>query len=195
MQIVDTALSDVKILEPKVFGDDRGFFLESWNRRAFEALGLPGVFVQDNHSRSARGVLRGLHYQIRRPQGKLVRVTSGAVFDVAVDLRRDSPEFGRWTGTVLSAENRRQFWVPPGFAHGFLVLSDTADFQYKCTEYYAPEHERSLAWDDADVGIDWPLAAGEAPLLSAKDREATALAACEVYDGLVDDVVALPRAA
>ena len=194
MQIVDTALASVKILEPKVFGDERGFFLESWNREAFESRGLPGSFVQDNHSRSAKGVLRGLHYQIRRPQGKLVRVTHGAVFDVAVDLRRDSPEFGRWAGAVLSAENRRQLWVPPGFAHGFLVLSDSADFQYKCTEYYAPMHERSLAWDDPDVGIDWPLAAGDAPLLSDKDRVAAALADCETYAGLDGDV-RLPRAA
>ena len=177
-----------------MFGDERGFFLESWNREAFESRGLPGSFVQDNHSRSAKGVLRGLHYQIRRPQGKLVRVTHGAVFDVAVDLRRDSSEFGRWAGAVLSAENRRQLWVPPGFAHGFLVLSDSADFQYKCTEYYAPMHERSLAWDDPDVGIDWPLAAGDAPLLSDKDRTAVALADCETYAGLDDDV-RLPRAA
>jgi len=195
MQIVDTALTGVKILEPKVFGDERGFFLESWNRAAFEAAGLPGAFVQDNHSRSARGVLRGLHYQIRQPQGKLVRVTSGAVFDVAVDLRGDSPEFGRWAGAVLSAENRRQLWVPPGFAHGFLVLSDTADFQYKCTEYYAPAHERSLAWNDPSVGIEWPLAESGVPRLSAKDRAAASLAECEIYAPAGTGADALPRAA
>ena len=200
MQIVDTALASVKILEPKVFGDERGFFLESWNREVFESAGLPTEFVQDNHSRSARGVLRGLHYQIRRPQGKLVRVTGGAVFDVAVDLRRDSPEFGRWAGVVLSAENRRQLWVPPGFAHGFLVLSESADFQYKCTEYYAPMHERSLAWNDPAVGIDWPLATSGEPRLSGKDQSALALADCEVFEGDAEGVLPverleLPRAA
>ena len=196
MQIVDTALESVKILEPKVFGDERGFFLESWNRAAFEQSGLPGEFVQDNHSRSARGVLRGLHYQLRRPQGKLVRVTSGAVFDVAVDLRRESAEFGRWAGVLLSAENRRQLWVPPGFAHGFLVLSESADFQYKCTEYYAPEHERSLAWNDPALGIDWPLAEIGAPSLSDKDRDAAPLAACAVYEaGDFGAAQSLPRAA
>ena len=196
MQIVDTALESVKILEPKVFGDERGFFLESWNRAAFEQLGLPGEFVQDNHSRSVRGVLRGLHYQLRRPQGKLVRVTSGAVFDVAVDLRRDSAEFGRWSGVLLSAENRRQLWVPPGFAHGFLVLSESADFQYKCTEYYAPEHEHSLAWNDPALGIDWPLAEVGVPSLSDKDRRAASLATCAVYEtGGLGAAQSLPRAA
>ena len=196
MQIVDTALASVKILEPKVFGDERGFFLESWNRAAFEQAGLPGGFVQDNHSRSARGVLRGLHYQMHRPQGKLVRVTAGAVFDVAVDLRRDSDEFGRWAGVMLSAENRRQLWVPPGFAHGFLVLSGSADFQYKCTEYYAPAHERSLAWNDPAIGIDWPLATSGTPRLSDKDRVAPLLADCEVYEPDGDDgTLPLPLAA
>jgi len=196
MQIVDTALSSVKIIEPEVFGDERGFFLESWNREAFEALDLPGGFVQDNHSRSARGVLRGLHYQIDRPQGKLVRVTAGAVFDVAVDLRRESPEFGRWAGVELTAGNRRQLWVPPGFAHGFLVLSASADFLYKCTEYYAPMHERSLAWNDPDVGIDWPLAEGEVPTLSRKDSAAASLADCEVFEGMIgNDAASMARAA
>lgn len=195
MQIIDTALSSVKIIEPKVFGDERGFFLESWNREAFEALDLPGGFVQDNHSRSARGVLRGLHYQIRRPQGKLVRVTSGAVFDVAVDLRHGSPQFGHWTGVVLSAENRRQLWVPPGFAHGFLVLSPDADFLYKCTEYYAPMHERGLAWNDPEIGIEWPLASGEVPHLSDKDLAAPALADCEIFEGMADVGSPMSRAA
>ena len=196
MQIVNTALESVKILEPKVFGDERGFFLESWNRAAFERAGLPGEFVQDNHSRSAQGVLRGLHYQLHRPQGKLVRVTSGAVFDVAVDLRRDSAQFGHWTGVLISAENRRQLWVPPGFAHGFLVLSESADFQYKCTEYYAPEHERSLAWDDPALGIEWPLAESGPPQLSAKDQNADSLSSCAVYEASERfGTRSLPRAA
>ena len=196
MQIVDTALPGVRLIEPTVHGDERGFFLESWNRAACEAAGLPGEFVQDNHSRSAGGVLRGLHFQIRRPQGKLVRVTRGAVFDVAVDLRRGSPAFGRWTGVTLSAENHRQLWVPAGFAHGFLVLTESADFQYKCTDYYAPEHERSLAWNDPAVGIEWPLAPGDEPRLSAKDAAAPTLAGCEVYESWdADGAHELPRAA
>ena len=172
------------MIEPKVFGDSRGFFFESFNLRAFrEATGLAADFVQDNHSRSARGVLRGLHYQIRQPQGKLVRVVNGRVFDVAVDMRRSSPTFGRWAGAELSAENHRQFWVPPGFAHGFVVLSESADFLYKTTDYYAPEHERALAWNDAHVGIDWPLAelAGQ-PQLSAKDSAAPHWANAEFFD-------------
>ncbi len=181
MRAWQTEIPDVWVLEPKVFGDARGFFMESFNARAFRDLtGVDAQFVQDNHSRSARGVLRGLHYQIRQPQGKLVRVTVGAVFDVAVDLRRASPTFGRWVGVELSAENNRQMWVPPGFAHGFLVLSDVADFLYKTTDYYAPEHERSLAWNDPTLGIDWPLK-GE-PLLAAKDRDGTPLARAEVYE-------------
>ncbi len=181
MRAWQTGIPDVWVLEPKVFGDARGFFMESFNARAFRDLtGTDVQFVQDNHSRSARGVLRGLHYQIRQPQGKLVRVTAGAVFDVAVDLRRASPTFGRWVGVELSAENNRQMWVPPGFAHGFLVLSDVADFLYKTTDYYAPGHERSLAWNDPTLGIDWPLK-GE-PLLAAKDREGTPLARAEVYE-------------
>lgn len=181
MQVVRTAIPDVLILEPKVFGDTRGFFFESFNEKAFrDATGLDANFVQDNHSRSARGVLRGLHYQIRQPQGKLVRVVRGAVFDVAVDLRRASPSFGRWAGVELTEDNHRQLWVPPGFAHGFVVLSESADFLYKTTDYYAPEHERCLQWNDPAVGIDWPLS--DAPLLSAKDREGKALGECEVFE-------------
>lgn len=181
MQVKQTAIPDVLVVEPKVFGDARGFFLESYNARAFrEATGLDVTFVQDNHSRSARGVLRGLHYQIRQPQGKLVRVVRGAVFDVAVDLRRASPSFGQWVGVELSEHNHRQLWVPPGFAHGFVVLSDSADFLYKTTDYYAPEHERCLAWDDATVAVRWPIDC--APQLSAKDREGLPLAACEVFE-------------
>jgi len=181
MQVRRTAISDVLVLEPKVFGDARGFFLESYNARAFsEVTGLAPQFVQDNHSRSAKGVLRGLHYQIRQPQGKLVRVVSGAVFDVAVDLRRSSPSFGRWVGAELSAENHRQMWIPPGFAHGFVVLSDSADFLYKTTDYYAPEHERCLLWNDPTVGVQWPL--GAEPLLSAKDRQGALLDVCELFD-------------
>lgn len=196
MQIVDTTLESVKILEPRVFGDSRGFFLESWNRETFEQAGLTGHFVQDNHSRSAQGVLRGLHYQLHRPQGKLVRVTQGAVFDVAVDLRGESPQFGHWVGVVLSAENRRQLWVPPGFAHGFLVLSESADFLYKCTEYYAPQHERSLAWNDAAIGIDWPQVCSGVPILSEKDRVAPTLADADVYEsGFDDELLPFRRAA
>ncbi len=181
MNVIETALPGVLVLEPKVFGDARGFFLDSYNRARFlEATGVDADFVQDNHSRSAHGVLRGLHYQIRQPQGKLVRVVSGAVFDVAVDLRRSSPTFGRWAGVELSAENQRQLWVPPGFGHGFLVLSDSADFLYKTTDYYAPEHERGIAWNDPAIGIDWPLHG--MPQLSAKDAAAPLLAAAEVFD-------------
>lgn len=180
MHVVKTGLPEVLVLEPRVFGDERGFFFESYNRRSFaEATGVDPEFVQDNHSRSVRNVLRGLHYQIRQPQGKLVRVVVGEVFDVAVDLRRSSPRFGRWTGVHLSAQNKRMLWIPPGFAHGFLVLSDVAEFLYKTTDYYAPEHERCLRWDDPALGIHWPLA-GE-PLLSAKDRQGVGLAEAEVY--------------
>ena len=180
MKVIDTPLPGVNLIEPRVFGDDRGFFLESWNARAFADAGLDLDFVQDNHSRSARHVLRGLHYQIVDPQGKLVRVTAGAVFDVAVDLRRSSPFFGKWAGYELSAENKRMLWVPPGFAHGFVVLSDSADFLYKCTSLYAPANERALAWNDPAVGIDWPI--GDAtPLLSGKDAVAPVLADAEVF--------------
>lgn len=181
MQIIDTALDGVKILEPKVFGDDRGFFMESWNRRIFEEHGLPVDFVQDNHSRSTQGVLRGLHYQLTQPQGKLVRVTAGEVYDVAVDMRRSSEQFGQWVGVVLSAANKRQLWVPPGFAHGFYVTSDSADFQYKCTEFYAPEHERSLLWNDPTLGVEWPLVDGAAPQLAAKDASGLPLDQCDTY--------------
>lgn len=169
MQVIATTIPDVLILEPKVFGDSRGFFLESFNANTFkESTGLDVQFVQDNHSRSAKGVLRGMHYQIQQPQGKLVRVVQGEVFDVAVDMRKQSPTFGQWTGVHLSSENNRQFWVPPGFAHGFVVLSDIADFLYKTTDYYAPQYEACLKWDDPSIGIVWPL--NSAPALSAKDQ-------------------------
>lgn len=168
MNIIECAIPGPLIIEPKVFGDDRGFFMESWNAATFRAAGLDFNFVQDNHSRSQRGVLRGLHFQNPEPQGKLVRVVSGAVYDVVVDLRRTSPHFGKWVGVELSAANRRMFWVPEGFAHGFLTLEDGTDFLYKCTSRYAPEYEQALAWDDPDVGIVWPLD-GIAPILSAKD--------------------------
>ena len=181
MKATRLAIPDVVLLEPKVFGDERGFFMESFNQRAFnEATGTDHQFVQDNHSRSSRGVLRGLHYQVRQPQGKLVRVTSGAVFDVAVDLRKSSATFGQWVGAELSAENQQQLWVPPGFAHGFLVLSSSADFLYKTTDYYAPEHERSVAWNDPNIGIEWPDVGG-APVLSGKDTGATPLAMAETF--------------
>ena len=180
MIVTPTAIPDVKLVEPKVFGDARGFFFESWNRRALAAAGIDVDFVQDNHSRSRRGVLRGLHYQIEQPQGKLVRVVAGEVFDVAVDLRRSSPTFGRWVGVTLSADNRRMFWVPPGFAHGFVVLSDSADFLYKTTEYWFPEHERTLLWNDPELGIDWPF--DGAPTLAPKDAAGTPLAAAPTYD-------------
>lgn len=168
MNIIECAIPGPLIIEPKVFGDDRGFFMESWNAATFRVAGLDFNFVQDNHSRSQRGVLRGLHFQNPEPQGKLVRVVSGAVYDVVVDLRRTSPHFGKWVGVELSAANRRMFWVPEGFAHGFLTLEDGTDFLYKCTSRYAPEYEQALAWDDPEVGIVWPLE-GIAPILSAKD--------------------------
>ena len=169
MKATPTAIADVLLIEPRVFGDARGFFYESFNARAFaEATGVKLDFVQDNHSKSARGVLRGLHYQSQRPQGKLVRVVSGEVFDVAVDIRPQSPTYGQWVGEILSASNHRQLWIPPGLAHGFLVLSDTAEFLYKTTDYYAPEYERCLAWDDRTINISWPLN-GAVPLVSAKD--------------------------
>lgn len=180
MNIIKTEIPDVLIIEPKVFGDTRGFFFESFNTQAFNAAtGLSPTFVQDNHSRSAKNVLRGLHYQIRQPQGKLVRVAVGEVFDVAVDLRKNSPTFGKWTGTTLSAENKRMLWVPEGFAHGFLVLSESADFLYKTTDYYAPAHERCLAWNDPALNIHWPLT-GE-PILAAKDIAGKRLQDAEVF--------------
>ena len=179
-QVIPTALPGVLILEPKVFGDARGFFYESFNAQDFaKSSGLEVTFVQDNHSRSAQGVLRGLHYQIQQPQGKLVRVTEGEVFDVAVDIRRSSPHFGQWVGVNLSADNKRQMWVPPGFAHGFVVLSASADFLYKTTDYYAPAYERCIAWNDPSLGIDWPIKAP--PLLAAKDAQAPSLALAEVF--------------
>jgi dTDP-4-dehydrorhamnose 3,5-epimerase len=177
-----TLMPEVRVIEPKVFGDERGFFYESYNERRFAdviGMGAP-QFVQDNHSKSARNVLRGLHYQIRQPQGKLVRVTSGAVFDVAVDLRKSSPTFGGWFGAMLSAENVRQMWIPAGFAHGFVVLSEHAEFLYKTTDYWAPEHERCIAWNDPTIGIAWPNEG--APLLSAKDCNGVLLAAAELFE-------------
>ena len=181
MDIIKTKIPDVLILEPKVFGDDRGFFFESFNEQAlFDQAEIKTRFVQDNHSKSTKNVLRGLHYQIKQPQGKLVRVVVGEVFDVAVDLRRESPNFGEWVGIHLSAENKRQFWVPPGFAHGFLVLSAAAEFLYKTTDYYAPEHERSLLWNDRDLGIDWPLEGD--PILSVKDQSGVRFKDAEVFD-------------
>ncbi len=180
MPIQLTAIPDVIIIEPKVFGDERGFFYESFNARQFaDETGLSANFVQDNHSKSAKGVLRGLHYQIQQPQGKLVRVVAGEVFDVAVDIRKHSPTFGQWVGVVLSADNKRQLWLPPGFAHGFLVTSDYAEFLYKTTDYYAPKFERSILWNDPAIGIDWPIA-GE-PVLSNKDTAAKLLGEAEVF--------------
>jgi dTDP-4-dehydrorhamnose 3,5-epimerase len=180
MKVIPTPIEGLLILEPTVFGDERGFFYESFNAKRFaELTDVQLPFVQDNHSRSARGVLRGMHYQIRQAQGKLVRVTAGSVFDVAVDLRKSSPTFGKWFGVELSAENKRQFWIPPGFAHGFAVTSEFAEFLYKTTDYYAPEYERSLAWNDPAVGIEWPIAG--TPLLSAKDQKGAALADAEVF--------------
>lgn len=181
MQFTRTRIADVVLIEPRVFGDERGFFLESWQRRKFEAAQIPVDFVQDNHSRSIRNTLRGLHYQVKQPQGKLVQVVSGSVFDVAVDLRRSSPSFGQWVGQILSDVNHYQMWVPPGFAHGFLVLSESADFLYKCTDYYAPEHERCIRWNDLDLSIDWPLAVGTEPLLSKKDAAGSGIAEAELF--------------
>jgi dTDP-4-dehydrorhamnose 3,5-epimerase len=180
MKVIPTSIPDLLILEPKIFGDARGFFFESFNQQAFnQATGLNASFVQDNHSRSARDVLRGLHYQIQHPQGKLVRVVRGAVFDVAVDIRKSSATFGQWVGVELTEDNQRQLWVPPGFAHGFVVLSDTADFLYKTTDYYAPQYERCIAWNDPAIGIQWPVD-GE-PQLSAKDKMGRPLMESEVF--------------
>lgn len=181
MKVTPTAIPEVLVIEPKVFGDARGFFYESFNNKAFdEAVGRHVDFVQDNHSRSAQGVLRGLHYQIQQPQGKLVRVVRGAVFDVAVDVRKSSPTFGQWVGYELSEENKRQMWVPEGFAHGFLVLSESAEFLYKTTDYYAPAHERAIRWDDASLAIRWPDT-GAAPQLSAKDQQASSMDDAEFF--------------
>src|SRR5450830_92342 len=181
MNVITTPLDGLLVLEPKVFGDDRGFFFESFNAKRFaELTGVTAQFVQDNHSRSAKGVLRGLHYQIQQAQGKLVRATAGSVFDVAVDIRKSSPTFGQWFGIELSAENQRQMWIPPGFAHGFVVTTDSAEFLYKTTDYWAPEHERSILWNDPAIGILWP-ALDAAPLLSGKDAAAALLANAEVF--------------
>ncbi len=181
MIIEKLRIPEVLLITPKVFGDTRGFFMESWNQRQFADAGLNLTFVQDNHSRSQQGVLRGLHYQIHQPQGKLVRVVSGAVFDVAVDLRRSSSTFGQWVGATLSEENQQMLWVPPGFAHGFYVLSDTADFLYKTTEFYAPEAERCIVWNDPDIGIDWPLLTHSKPQLASKDAAGCSFAQAETY--------------
>ncbi|MNK92824.1 dTDP-4-dehydrorhamnose 3,5-epimerase [compost metagenome] len=182
MNVIQTEIPDVLIIEPKVFGDARGFFYESFNQRAFEdAVGSKVDFVQDNHSRSSKGVLRGLHYQVQQAQGKLVRAVRGAVFDVAVDIRKSSATFGKWVGVELSEDNHRQLWVPPGFAHGFLVLSDSADFLYKTTDYYAPAHERCILWNDASLGIAWPDV-GQAPALSAKDSAGLSMKQAEVFE-------------
>jgi dTDP-4-dehydrorhamnose 3,5-epimerase len=182
MRIVKTAIPDLLILEPNVFGDDRGFFFESFNQQAFQNLtGIKANFVQDNHSKSAANVLRGLHYQIDQAQGKLVRVTSGEVFDVAVDIRRQSPTFGKWVGVVLSAENKRQLWIPPGFAHGFIVLQDNTEYLYKVTDYYDPQYERCIRWDDPAIGVEWPVT--QAPILSAKDQQGLMLSQAEVFKG------------
>ncbi|MFC1513133.1 dTDP-4-dehydrorhamnose 3,5-epimerase [Thermodesulfobacteriota bacterium] len=181
MKFVPTRIAEVMVVEPQVFGDERGFFMETWRGDRFAEAGIDLPFVQDNHSRSTQGVLRGLHYQIRQPQGKLARVISGEVFDVAVDLRKSSSTFGQWVGEILSAENRKMLWVPPGFAHGFYVLSETAEFLYKCTDYYAPEHERCLSWDDPALGIEWPLIVGALPQLSAKDLAGVRLQDAECY--------------
>jgi dTDP-4-dehydrorhamnose 3,5-epimerase len=184
MKVTPTAIPDVLIIEPKVFGDSRGFFFESFNQKTFsEATGLNEIFVQDNHSRSSKGVLRGLHYQLQQPQSKLVRVVRGAVFDVAADIRRSSPTFGQWVGVELTEDNHRQLWVPAGFAHGFLVLSDSADFLYKSADYYAPAHERCIIWNDSQIDIKWPLnaLAGQAPQLSVKDSAGLSLEVAEVF--------------
>jgi dTDP-4-dehydrorhamnose 3,5-epimerase len=181
MRILKTAIPDVLILEPNVFGDDRGFFFESFNQQTFEKItGIKAKFVQDNHSKSAANVLRGLHYQIEQAQGKLVRVTSGEVFDVSVDIRRHSATFGKWVGAVLSAQNKRQIWIPPGFAHGFIVLQDNTEYLYKVTDYYAPQYERCIRWDDPAIGIEWPIA--QSPILSAKDQQGLTLSQAEVFE-------------
>lgn len=179
MKVTPTRLPEVLLVEPKVFGDARGFFFESWNQKEFELVGIRATFVQDNHSRSEKGVLRGLHYQVLQPQGKLIRVIQGEIFDVAVDIRRSSPNFGKWEGVRLNAQSKGTLWVPVGFAHGFCVLSDSAEVLYKTTDFYAPEHERSITWNDPDLGIDWPLTG--APTLSRKDASGWRLRDAEVF--------------
>lgn len=181
MKFFPTEIPDVLIVKPDVFGDHRGFFMETWHARKFAEAGISANFVQDNHSRSSQGTLRGLHYQIKQPQGKLVRVLSGKVYDVAVDLRRSSPTFGQWIGRILSDENNEMLWVPQGFAHGFYVLSESADFFYKCTDFYAPECERTLRWDDPDLNIKWPLIDGKQPVLSSKDTNGSSFKSAEYF--------------
>lgn len=182
MKYIDTKIDDVKILEPNVFGDERGFFMETFRTNEFEEHCAKRTFVQENHSKSKQGILRGLHYQMEQTQGKLVRVVSGCVYDVAVDMRRSSPTCGQWVGVELSAENKRQLWVPEGFAHGFYVMSESAEFVYKCTDYYAPEHERSLLWNDPTLAIDWPLVDGQGPALSGKDAEGDTFETATFFD-------------
>ena len=182
MQLIRTAIDDVFLIAPQVFGDERGFFMETFRQSWFEEAGVDADFVQENHSLSNQGTLRGLHYQIKQAQGKLVRVIRGEVYDVAVDLRRSSPTFGQWVGEYLSADNKRVMWVPPGFAHGFYVTSDTAEFVYKCTDYYAPQHERTLLWNDPGVGVAWPVPENATPILSAKDQQGLSLDVAEVFD-------------
>lgn len=182
MKVIATKIPDVKIIEPKVLGDDRGFFMETFRVSEFEEKCASRTFVQENHSKSRQGILRGLHYQMQQTQGKLVRVISGSVYDVAVDLRRPSETFGQWVGVELSAENKRQLWVPEGFAHGFYVISETAEFVYKCTDYYAPDHDRCLRWDDPTLNIEWPLVNGEAPILSDKDKNGALWDDAEYFD-------------
>ncbi|MEE9303713.1 MAG: dTDP-4-dehydrorhamnose 3,5-epimerase [Thiotrichaceae bacterium] len=184
MKIVNTRIGDVKIIEPAVFGDARGYFMETWNQQSFIEHDLDLNFVQDNHSRSPQGILRGLHYQIKHPQGKLVRVVTGKVFDVAVDIRKKSATFGQWVGVELSDENHRMLWVPPGFAHGFYVMSEQADFMYKCTDIYAPEHERCIQWNDAEIGVEWPLVEGQQPTLSGKDQQGLSFSEAEIFTNL-----------
>ena len=182
MQFTKTKLTDIVLIEPKVFEDERGFFFEGFKKKSFADAGITTDFVQDNHSRSRKGTLRGLHYQIQQPQGKLVRVTLGEIFDIAVDVRRSSPTFGEWVGYHLSAENKKQLWIPAGFAHGFYVVSEWAEMLYKTTDYYAPQHERAILWNDPAIGIEWPLVNGEAPLLSAKDAAAALLDQAETFE-------------
>jgi len=182
MKTIPTEIPDVIIIEPQVFNDERGFFVETWNRNRFKEIGINEDFVQDNHSKSPRGTLRGLHYQISQPQGKLVRVIAGEVFDIAVDIRKSSPTFKKWVGVTLSAENKKMLWIPPGFAHGFYVTSETAEFTYKCTDFYAPEYERSIRWDDHDINISWPITDNEQPLLSAKDMNASTFKNADLFE-------------
>jgi len=180
--IPNSRIPEIIVIEPKVFGDQRGFFMETWSSKIFTELGIAADFVQDNHSLSSQGILRGLHYQIKHSQGKLVRVISGEVYDVAVDIRKGSATYGQWVGEILSAENKKMLWVPPGFAHGFYVLSEQAEFTYKCTDYYMPKHERSILWDDADININWPIINNQAPMLSDKDKQAQSFQNAEKYD-------------